>query len=795
MRKRISVGIALMTIFLLVCGRPLQGDTLGGPTKVKVSLVPSVAGVVPGRPFDVAIHFEFEPGAHIYWQNSGDAGMAPTMYWKLPQGFAASDLRFPVPRREIKPGDISINILKGDPSLLAEVTPPAAITSASVSIAGSMSFLVCDTNCFHDEAEVSVDLPVLPAGSEAGPANEELFSRARRALPKPSNNLVSVKPSIIPDTLTPGSPFELAIKVEIAKGHHIQSDRPTLPSLIAANVFIERISGIAFDRAVYPAPTTRKDKYLGDLTEFAGSITVRVPGKVEASRELGGVQIAGVFAFQACTDGGNCYPPDAVSFSVPVKVAASTKGAAGGTIAPPPQAAESGAIDAKTSGPGEKSEGIDAILRRFGLIGLLFGCFLYGLSINATPCVLPILSIKVLGFVQQAHESRRQTLMLGLSFGGGVILFFIILGLLASTGRNILQFPTAVIVLGAVVMAFALSMLGVFTLHIPTTATDLEARIHREGIAASFAKGALAPVLGFACTGPLLAGAFGWATQQPPDIAILAFAFAGLGMASPYMLLGANPNWLSFLPRPGNWMVTFERIMGFLLLGMVVWLIHPLTVQIGSTGLEWTLIFYVAVAMACWLLGKVQITMSTAQRWRYRSAAGALVAGCAVLVYGWIYPLDDAVADVMAARAAAGSNGANVESNDHVAWRPWSQQAVEETVRAGKLAFVDFTAAYCTICKVNKKIAINTPEVVEKLKMLNAVAFQADFTEFDPKIAEALVKFKGSILLPLNLIYPPGKPDAPIVLETNLTKAYLLRELDEAGPGHAVTASMLGPQS
>ena len=63
----------------------------------------------------------------------------------------------------------------------------------------------------------------------------------------------------------------------------------------------------------------------------------------------------------------------------------------------------------------------------------------------------------------------------------------------------------------------------------------------------------------------------------------------GLGMAFPYILLGANPNWLSFLPKPGNWMVTFEHLMGFLLLAMVVWLIHPLVTQIGATGLEWTL--------------------------------------------------------------------------------------------------------------------------------------------------------------------------------------------------------------
>ena len=205
-----------------------------------------------------------------------------------------------------------------------------------------------------------------------------------------------------------------------------------------------------------------------------------------------------------------------------------------------------------------------------------------------------------------------------------MLLFFVILGLLAAQGKNVLQYPAGVIALGAVVMALALSMLGVYTLQVPSAATSLDAKIQREGVASSFGKGALAPVLGFACTGPLLAGAFGWATKQEPHIAVLAFVFAGLGMASPYVLLGANPNWLSFLPKPGNWMITFERIMGFLLMGMVIWLLHPLVYHIGAEGLEWTLAFLVFVAMACWIWGKIDVSMSTVVRWKYRAGAGAL---------------------------------------------------------------------------------------------------------------------------------------------------------------------------
>lgn len=801
MRNRTLVGMALITGVFAVAG-PLLAETPAAGKKAKVSLVPSVTGVVPGKPFEIAVHFELESGWHIYWRNSGDAGLPPVMRWTLPEGFETGELQFPAPKREVSPGDIVTNILKGDPSLLVEVRPPAAVDSPSASFAGKLSYLVCAANCIREEADVSVELPVRPAGSEPESANAALFSRARRALPKSSNKVISVRPSVTPDPLAPGTKFELAVKVEIATGHHIQSDRPTLPTLIPADVFTERIAGIRLGKAVYPPAKTRKDKYLGDLNEFAGTITVRIPGEVDSAREPGPIQFGGVFTFQACTDGGNCLPPDALSFILPVIVVASTKDTAGGATVQPSQSADSsggqsgaqdpGRIEAAEAavGVGENTGGIDAFLKRFGLVGLLFGCFIYGLFINATPCVLPVLSIKVLGFVQQAHQSRKRTLVLGLAFGAGVMVFFVVLGLLAAAGTNILQFPGAVIGLGTVVMAMGLSMLGVFTLQPPTAATVLEASINKEGPLSSFGKGALAPVLGFACTGPLLAGAFGWATQQPPTTAVLAFFFAGLGMAGPYMLLGANPHWLSFLPKPGNWMIVFERIMGFLLLAMVIWLLHPLVVLIGVEGLEWTLVFLVFVGLACWVLGQVTFTMSTARRWTYRTSAVALVVVAGGVIYETIFPLSQAVATARAERDAL-ANCFNGESTDDLTWTPWSEQAVEEAVRSGKVAFVDFTAAYCTVCKVNKAVAINTPEVKDKLKALGAVAFRGDFSTGDEAIFAELQRH-GRAGVPLNLIYPSGKPDAPVVLEPNLSKDYLLRKLDEAGAGRSFTASLLG---
>ena len=755
-------------------------------TKAKLSLIPSVEAVVPGQPFEVAIRFQLESGWHIYWQNSGDGGLAPSVRWTLPAGFSAGELQYPTPRRHVSPGDIITNILSGEPILIVKVSPPATTQENSVKLLAAVGYLVCEKSCLREDAILSLEMPVQASG-DAKPKNTDVFERARRAMPKATSKYVTLTPSVTPDPLSPGTKFDLVVTVEVTRGHHIQSHKPLAPSLIPSDVFVERQDGVRFSRPLFPEPKIRPDKYLGKLSEYDGRVTVRVPGEVDGSRTAGPIRIAGIFTYQACDEEGHCFPPDAVSFSL-------TSGSASAAPVEAAQPASSAApVTPSTPMSGSLSDksGLEGVLGRFGLVGLLLGCFLYGLFINATPCVLPLLSIKVLGFVHQAHESRRRTLALGLAFGAGVMLFFVILGLLAAAGTNILQFPEAVIGLDMVVMAMGLSMLGVFTLQPPTAAVTLEAGIKKEGPLSSFGKGALAPVLGLACTGPLLAGAFGWATQQPPHIAVSAFLFMGLGMSSPYMLLGANPHWLSFLPKPGEWMITFERIMGFLLLAMVIWLLHPLVVQIGTEGLEWTLVFLVFVGLACWVLGQVRFDMSVARRWAFRGGAVGLVVLVGGVIYRGVFPLREAVAAARAEREALANCCANGECSGKIPWRPWSERAVEETVRGGTIAFVDFTAAYCPQCRINKIVAINTPEVAEKLKALGVATFQGDLSSGDADIFAALQKH-GRGGLPLNLIYPAGRPEAPLVLDTELTKSYLLQKLDEAAVLRSASAATAG---
>jgi len=715
----------------------------------------------------------------------------------------------------VSPGSITTNILDDRPVLLATLTPPVGLSAGmSVRIAADVTWLVCEKQCLREQQAVSISVPVATSPDESKPANESVFARARRVLPVagPAGKFITLKPALVNGKLAVGATFTVQLDVEVKKGFHVQSNAPRLPGLFPTDAFMDPAESVWFNLPEFPEAEMIDIPKVGKTGQFGGQFTVRVPAEVEEELAGDSRTIGGVFVSQACNDKtGTCAPPEGVEWSVTVPVGTVFATAA---AAPTPARADAprGAAALPDDKPGvttpqsaseperpsaavdsdDEPEDFFAMLKRLGTPGLLLACFLYGLFLNATPCVLPLLSIKVLGFVQQAHESRSRTFGLALAFGVGVLVLFAALGFLAAGGQNILQFPVAVIALSAIVMALALSMLGVYTLQVPTVATKLDAGIRKEGVLSSFAKGALAPVLGFACTGPLLAGALAWASQQPPRIALLAFLAAGFGMASPYILMGANPNWLRFLPRPGNWMITFERIMGFLLLAMVVWLMNPLVTQIGPNGVLWTMVFFVAVGMACGLLGKINYSMPAAARWRVRLAALATVALAALIVYGWAYPLGEAIERQKIAMAER--DGTAPTNADEIPWRRWSPEEVEQAVNSRNVVFVDFTAAYCTVCKANKAIAIDTAEVRSRMRDLGVVAFRGDFTFGDEQIAEML-KRHDRIGVPLNLIYPPGRPDDPIVLRPNLTKQYLLDQLASAAPSTDVAALNVSPSA
>ncbi len=268
---------------------------------------------------------------------------------------------------------------------------------------------------------------------------------------------------------------------------------------------------------------------------------------------------------------------------------------------------------------------------------LLMG-FLGGLILNVMPCVLPVISIKIMSFVQQAGEDPGRVLRLGLAFCGGIMVWFWAFAALSMVGNVPWQHPPVVIALGALLFVFSLNLLGVFELMLPgSTAGRLDAIASREGYTGAFLKGLLATLLGTACTAPFLAGALAYALTQPAWKVYAVFTAAGLGMGLPYLLLAARPAWLKYLPKPGGWMIRFKQAAGFVLLGTVVWLLWILASQLDAFGVVWTVAFFGFLAVAAWMIGTIRPTwMLKNQLTMWVASLGVVAAGfyfCYYLMY------------------------------------------------------------------------------------------------------------------------------------------------------------------
>ncbi|MEI8340989.1 MAG: protein-disulfide reductase DsbD domain-containing protein [Verrucomicrobiota bacterium] len=214
--------------------------------------------------------------------------------------------------------------------------------------------------------------------------------------------------------------------------------------------------------------------------------------------------------------------------------------------------------------------------------------FLGGLLLNIMPCVLPVITIKIYGFINQAGQSRRRILQLGLAYCAGVFAWFLgLAALIILFGLNwSFQFQSKAFVAAMLLICllFGLNLIGLFEFMLPGSLnTKLVAMTSKEGAAGAFVHGLFATLLGSACTAPLLGPAVGFALAQPPPVVFAVFAAIATGMALPYFLLTLNPGWLRFLPKPGMWMVRIKQVMGLLVLATAAWfgfiLFHQLTAK------------------------------------------------------------------------------------------------------------------------------------------------------------------------------------------------------------------------
>ena len=380
-----------------------------------------------------------------------------------------------------------------------------------------------------------------------------------------------------------------------------------------------------------------------------------------------------------------------------------------------------------------------------GLVKAALFALLAGFILNFMPCVLPVVSLKVLGFVQQAQESRRRVALLGLSFAAGIFAVFLVLAALASFAGygwgELFQKQDFLIAMIALIFTMALCLFGIFQLPIPHFASSGESlSVQRQGYFESFYKGTLATFLATPCSGPLLGGAMAWTLRQPPVQIFVVFSCLGLGMAFPYVVMSIYPAALRWLPRPGNWLVHFERFVGFALLATVVYL---LTI-VQENMRVWIVLFCLFLAIGCYIWGQMtSLSDSSPRRILVR-----LLAVTIMVLGGWV--------SLKAFPAMGWNKDSPLKRVQSENWQTYTDTKLLEAARDGRWAIVAFTADWCPNCVLVERAALGDEHVVETFRKHNALLLKADLTR-ENSPGKRLLEKMGSRSIPFLALFPPGE--------------------------------------
>lgn len=677
-----------------------------GEQPVTVELVAEETSIQPGHPFWVALHVKTEKNWHIYWKNPGDAGLTPEIQWENPKSFTVDSIVWPTPKR------FELNSLtgygyEGETWLLMKVTPPTTLNDSEIQLSGKASWLACDeSTCLPGSAALTLKLPV---GKGLPSAHAAAFAAARKNIPQSAERL---------EAKTDGDLIELKLS-------HADSFKEV-------EFFPEE--GSAVDSQIAPLLVKEEGGY---------RIILRKNGTGEASTLKGVVAL-----YPNGKNQGN-----AQAFEVQAQIEASAN---------PIAAADRSHGTGLPANEVPEAEG--------GFIVAFILAFFGGMILNLMPCVLPVISFKVLSFVKMANQDRTITLKHGLAFSAGVILSFWVLAglmiLLQAYGRSVgwgfqLQEPLFVAFLAGLLLVFGLSLFGVFELG--AGITGMASQHSQEGLTGSFLSGILATAVATPCTGPFLGSAIGFAVTLPPLLSMLIFTSLGLGMAFPYLLLAFFPQCLRFLPKPGSWMVVFKELMGFFMVATVIWLIWVFGAQTSALGVVLLLFAFFFLALACWIWGKWGTPVSTprAKKW---SLGGVvllfMVAGS--LIYSSTSPLVSALGG---------------DSTTEIVWEDFSEARIAELERKGIPVFIDFTARWCLICQANH-LVLESKAVSKKMDEMGVVRMKADWTKNDEAITAALRRF-GRNGVPLYVLYNSTPGSKPVILPQVLTPDLVISHLNQ----------------
>ncbi|MDB6111306.1 MAG: thiol-disulfide interchange protein DsbD-like protein [Pedosphaera sp.] len=723
-RSGIYISVRLLLLLLGAAFFGVFQTPAAHAAHTQASLVLASETVRPGETVMAGIHLRMESGWHTYWRNPGGSGMPTTINWKLPTGVTAGEIQWPVPEK-LPADELTTYVYKDDVMLLVPITIAPNAPTGPLDLKAQVSWLECNMSCIPGKADVQTTLNV-GAESKAS-ANAALIETWRKKLPV-------AKP-------------DLAAKA--------WWEKPASGDTRAI-IFEWPGAGPAESADFFPFGDDKFEVLLKAEPQAGDGGKIRLKKEIKKLEGNWPEQISGLLVQQS---GG-----ESIAHEVALPIAGTgNQGAA-----------------APSSAPAAKTLLLPVATGSTSLLKWLAYAFLGGLILNIMPCVLPVIALKILGFVNQGKKDPREVRKLGFIYGAGVLASFLVLAALvigvqlvghaASWGMQF-QNPQFLVGMTVLVTLVALNLFGLFEITLSGRAMGAAGNLaSKGGSAGAFFNGVLATALATPCTAPFLGAALGFAFTQPPVIIVLIFLTVGAGLAAPYVVLCWQPSWLKFLPKPGAWMERFKVAMGFPMLATAIWLFTLAAPNFGGSGELWLGLFLVLVAVIAWVWGEF------VQRGRSRRglAAGLSFALC-FLAYAYVL---EGQLHWRSPVSVAGNQSFRT-SADGIEWGSWSPEAIQSARATGRPVLVDFTAKWCLTCQLNKKTSLEIPSVRAKLKEINAIALIENSSKKDATVVAELNRYQRAGV-PLVLVYPRDPEAPPQVLPEVLTPGIVLEALEKA---------------
>ena len=705
--KRLVIGLSLLfwlstSVFAKAFDSNRQFTT--GQVQATVLLF-APDGVGPNHQQWLGLRLKHQNGWHTYWKNPGDTGLATHLQWTAPKGITIGKTLWPLPEK-IQIGDLFNYGYENDALLLAPLKVDAenSIPNEGINIKLHASWLVCKNECIPQEGDLELKVSRNQISADDSTLFQQVISDQPIAISNKENqlsirndNLVNIQISGL-DPKLEGANFEIF---------------PEIPDILDAKAERHALFKQSWDKGVWratiPINANRSDE--PNTLPITLIATPRING---AKNRVMSVNLP-------------------INGTWPKTVASTQTGIQGQTNSSFEPISETSKLDP---------------INWTTIVLSAFAALLGGLILNLMPCVLPVLAIKAMGFVNATPKQEQEQRKTSYFYAAGVIASFLLLGSVIFLLRNMgvqlgwgfqLQSTFMLVILSSLFTLIALNLLGCFEIggSIQNAAGNFKSK---NKFIESFGSGVLAVFVASPCTAPFMGASLGTALELPTYLGLLIFAFLGVGFALPIVMIASFPKLNHLLPKPGKWMVQFKVFMSFPMLATVLWLAWIFGNLNGLDAMAELLALLLLLSCGVFLT-ETSVNWTNPRQWSFSHLVGVIAICLSIFLCGyWLSSIQE--------QTPGSQSSINTESEG---WTPWSPSKVDQALSEGHPVFVDYTAAWCITCKLNENTTFKNKRLTSVFASKKVILFKADWTHQDSTIAASLKSY-GRVGVPVYVL-------------------------------------------